>query len=79
MDRIIIWNLMRTDSTISFSERNGIWHVELDMQRVAFTAPSQEKAQDMAIRGLKRYICALIQDLEKIQSRGGQGSNGNTK
>jgi hypothetical protein len=66
-DQVVVWDLKRTGSRVVMSETNGIWRIDLELANTGFTAINRVKAENMALNGLKRYICALIEDLDKVK------------
>ena len=68
MGDTLIWNLKGTGSKVVLSEKNGIWRVDFDMNQVSFVAKSKTHAEKLALRGLKRYICSLIEDFDKAKT-----------
>jgi hypothetical protein len=63
----IIWSLIRSGAQLVFNQSNGTWKIELITKNVTLQASSEDKAKKMGAMALKRYICALIEDLKDVE------------
>jgi hypothetical protein len=67
MGNRIFWNMFHSQSKTNIYEVNGQWKVDIATPNMGFVALNEKQAKEVALRSIKRYICALIDDLEYIK------------